>query len=111
LMRKYEDDDRARLAMEMFSYRVLKAVGASLAALRGALAVIFSGGIAENTPLVRQRVCDSLRWCGLEMDENSNRTLIDSEGRLSTEGSAIQAWVTPVEEGLQIAHQCAEAIS
>ena len=73
--------------------------------------VIFGGGTAENTPLVRQRVCDGLRWCGLEMHENSNRTLIDSEGRLSTEGAAIQALVIPVEEGLQIAHDCVEEIT
>ena len=79
--------------------------------LGGAQTVIFGGGTAENTPLVRHRVCDGLRWCGLEMDENSNRTLIDSEGRLSTEGAAIQALVIPVEEGLQIAPECVEEIT
>jgi len=45
------------------------------------------------------------------MDENSNQTLIDSEGALSTEGAAIQALVIPVEEGLRIAHDCVEEIT
>jgi acetate kinase len=106
LMRDYDTNPRVRLAMEMFSYRVLKATGAYLGALQGADAVIFGGGIAENTPLVRQTVCHGLRWCGLEMDEEQNRTLIDVEGRLSTEQSRIQAYVIPTEETLQIAHEC-----
>lgn len=107
LMRDYDSDERVRIAMEMFSYRLLKAVGSYLAVLGGAHAIIFGGGIGENTPLVRQRVCDGLRWCGLEMDEEQNRSVIDVEGRLSTEGSPLQAYVIPVEETLQIAHECA----
>jgi acetate kinase len=110
LMRDYDTDDRVRLAMEMFSYRVLKAVGAYLCVLHGADAVIFGGGIAENTPLVRDRICAGLGWCGLEMDEEQNRILIDIEGRLSTRTSRIQAYVIPVEETLQIAQECSRAI-
>jgi acetate kinase len=110
LMRDYVTDNRVRLAMEMFSYRVLKAVGAYLCALHGADAVIFGGGIAENTPLVRERICAGLGWCGLEMDEEQNRILIDIEGRLSTRTSRIEAYVIPVEETLQIAQECNRAI-
>jgi acetate kinase len=95
--------------MDMFSYRVVKAVGAFLAALGGADAIVFGGGIGENTPLVRERVCASLRWCGLEMDSEKNRTLIEREGRLSTAGSTLQALVVLTEEGLQIAHECVRA--
>ena len=74
-------------------------------------AVILGGGIAENTLLVRQRGCDGLRWCGLEMDPDQNRRLIDTEGRLSTPNSPIQAWVIPIEEGRQIAHECSEEMT
>ena len=109
LMRDYDTDERVRLAMEMFCYRVLKAVGAHLCALGGADAVVFGGGIAENTKLVRQRVCEGLRWCGLTMDEGQNHRLIDMEGRLSAPGSLIQAYIVPVEETLQIAHECCAA--
>jgi acetate kinase len=110
LMREYDTDNRVQLAMEMFTYRVVKAVGAYCAALGGPHAVIFGGGIAENTPLVRERVCQSLRWCGLEMDYEQNHALIDIEGRLSTEDSEIQAYVIPVEETLEIAHECNHAL-
>jgi hypothetical protein len=68
LMKDYGKDLRVTLAMDMFSYRLVKAVGAYLCALGGADAIVFGGGIGENTPLVRERVCASLRWCGLEMD-------------------------------------------
>ena len=109
LMKDYDQDPRVKLAMEMFSYRVVKAVGAYLCALGGADAIVFGGGISENTPLVRERVCSSLRWCGMEMDAEKNRTLIDVEGKLSTGSSPLQALVVLTEEGLQIAHECSQA--
>jgi acetate kinase len=110
LMRTYDSDTRVHLAIEMFAYRVRKAVGAYLAALGGADAVIFGGGIAENTALVRERICEGLAWCGLTMDPEQNRTVIDREGRLSTPDSRLQAWIIPVEENLQIAHECTAAL-
>ena len=106
LMQDYDRDEHVRLAMEMFSYRLLKAVGGFLAAMGGADAVVFGGGIGENTPLVRLRICDGLRWCGLEMDYAQNQRLIDREGRLSTTEARLQAYVIPTEETLQIAHEC-----
>jgi acetate kinase len=109
LMQQYNSSPKVKLAMDMFSYRVLKAVGANLAAVGEPEAVIFGGGIAENTKLVRQVIGNGLRWCGLHLDEDANERLIDIEGRLSTADSPLQAWVIPVEEGLQIAHECCQA--
>ena len=109
LMKDYGKDPRVTLAMDMFSYRVVKAVGAYLAALGGADAIVFGGGIGENTPLVRERVCASLRWCGVEIDAEKNRTLIELEGKVSTACSTLQALVVLTEEGLQIAHECIHA--
>jgi acetate kinase len=106
LMKSYESNARVKLAMDVFCYRVVKAVGAYLAALGGADAVIFGGGIAENNLLLRSNIAEALRWCGLEMDREAQEKLIDIEGRLSTERSPLQAWVIPVEEGLQIAYEC-----
>ncbi len=90
-------------------YRLVKAVGACLAAL-GVDAIVFGGRMGENTPLVRERVCASLRWCGLEMDAEKNRTLIEQEGKISTAGSTLQALVILTEEGLEIAHECMQAL-
>jgi acetate kinase len=106
LMRQYDANPKVKLAMDMFCYRVLKAVGSYVAALGGPEAIVFGGGIAENTRLVREVIGNGLRWCGLEIDPAANEKLIDLEGRLSTAHSPIQAWVIPVEEGLQIAHEC-----
>jgi len=110
LMKEYGKDPRVTLAMDMFSYRLVKAVGAHLSALGGADAIVFGGGIGENTPLVRERVCTSLRWACLELDAEKNRRLIDVEGKLSTGASALQALVVLTEEGLQIAHECSQAV-
>jgi acetate kinase len=106
LMRQYDANPKVKLAMDMFCYRVLKSVGSYVAALGGPEAIVFGGGIAENTRLVREVIGNGLRWCGLEIDPAANEKLIDLEGRLSTTHSPIQAWVIPVEEGLQIAHEC-----
>jgi acetate kinase len=109
LMRDYDSNARVKLAMDMFAYRVRKAVGAYLAVLGAVDAVIFGGGIAENTKFVRQYVCEGLRGFGVEMDKDANDRLIDQEGRLSAPGSRIEAWVIPTEEGLQMAHECCQA--
>jgi acetate kinase len=109
LMKDYGKDPHVTLAMDMFSYRLAKAVGAYLSALGGANAIVFGGGIGENTPLVRERVCASLRWCGLDMNPETNRTVIDVEGKLTTSSSALQAVLVLTEEGLQIAHECSRA--
>ena len=111
LMKQYDQKPQVKLAMDMFAYRVRKAVGAYLAALGNAEAIIFGGGIAENTGFVRHFVCEGLRGFGVEIDHEANRTLIDIEGRLSTPGSRIDAWVIPTEEGLQIAHECCQSIT
>ncbi len=101
------DDDAARLALRMFSYRVRLAVGAYLAALgEGAEAVIFGGGIGENSPWLREAVCDGLGGWGLQLDEDLNRRQVKGEARLTREGSRLQAWAMPVEEGLELAYEC-----
>jgi acetate kinase len=110
LMKEYGKDPRVTLAMDMFAYRLTKAVGALLCALGGADAIVFGGGISENTPLVREWVCSSLGWAGLDFNSGKNQELIDVEGRLSTEGSKLTALVVLTEEGLQIAHECSLAL-
>lgn len=62
------DDRRARLAIDLFCYRARKYVGAYLAALGGADAIVLTGGIGENSPAVRERICDGLQWLGVRVD-------------------------------------------
>lgn len=102
-------DEPARLALEMFSYRVRLGVGAYLAALGVAEAVLFGGGIGEDSPWLRAAVCPGLRGWGLELDEEANRS-IEGQVLISKPGSRLSAWAMPVEEGLQIAHECLEVL-
>ena len=98
------DDRRARLAIEMFCYRARKYVGAYLAALGGADAIVFTGGIGENSAAVRARIAGGLEWAGLTLDAELNeRTTGRSEGRIDHPDSRIQAWVIPTDEELLIA--------
>jgi acetate kinase len=105
LVKHVETDRHARLALEIFSYRVRKYVGAYLAALGGADAVVFGGGIGENTSLVRALICEGMQWCGLTLDERRNEAAIDREARISSDESRLHAWVIPAEEGLMIARE------
>jgi len=91
-------DTRAALAIEMFCYRVRKQIGAYLAALGGADAVIFGGGIGENAPPVRARVCAGLEWCGLQLDEKRNAKAVGIEAKISQSGSRMDAYVVSVNE-------------
>jgi len=98
------NDRRARLAIEIFCYRVRKYIGAYLAALGGADAVIFAGGIGENSPEVRARICEGLAWLGLELDAARNAEMQQGrEGRISRDGSRLAAYVIPTDEELLIA--------
>ncbi len=111
LMKEYDSNAKAKLAMDMFTYRVRKAVGAYIAALGSVDAIVFGGGIVENGVFVRRSVCEGLRGFGLELDKEANQRLIDKEGKLSQPGSRLEAWVIPAEEGLQMAHECLQTIS
>ena len=111
LMQLTDKNERALLAMEIFCYRIKKYLGSYLTALGGAQAIIFGGGIGEDTPFVRERVLQGLEWLGLRLDAASNQQTINREGRITTADSSISAYVIPVEEGLMMAHQAVECLN
>lgn len=96
-------DGRAALAIEMFCYRVKKQIGAYLAALDGADAVIFGGGVGENSPQVRSRICEGMEWCGMILNEERNAQAIGIEARVSADHSKIHIHIIPVNEAVMIA--------
>jgi acetate kinase len=105
------NDRRALLAIRMFCYRITKYVGAYLAALGGADAIVFTGGIGENAAEVRARVLEPLAWMGAELDPAANdATTGGQEGRITREGSRLQAWVIPADEELLIARDTARLV-
>jgi acetate kinase len=98
------DDRRALLAIDIFCYRIRKYIGAYLAGCGGADAVIFTGGIGENSAEIRRRIADGLEWMGMHVDADTNTKYVDgAEGRISTDDSRLHAWVIPTDEELLIA--------
>jgi acetate kinase len=107
LVAEYETNPRAKLAVEVFCYRARKYLGAYLAVLGGAAAVVFSGGIGENSPFIRERICSGMEWCGLLLDQAQNAAHIGIEGRISPAHARIHAYVIPSDEETIIARQVA----
>jgi acetate kinase len=98
------DDRRARLAIDLFCYRVRKYVGSYLAALGGADAICFAGGVGENAAEIRARVCEGMEWAGIRVDPAANAELVGGrEGRISPGGAGPEVWVIPTDEELLIA--------
>lgn len=103
-------DERAILAVEMFCYRVKKQIGAYLAALGGADAVVFGGGIGENSPAVRSRICTGMEWCGIILDEARNNSTMGKEGKISRDDARVEIYVVPVDEAIMIARDTAHRL-
>ena len=107
---RLQDDRRVKLAIDVFCYRARKYAGAYLAAMGGADAIVFTGGIGENSPEIRARICGGLEWAGLELDREKNKARVGSEGVISTDGSRLQAYVIPTDEELLIARDAVRVI-
>lgn len=105
------DDVAARLALAMFSYRVRLMVGAYLAALGDAEAIILGAGIGEDSPAIRSEICKGMQFAGIVLDPTANGTATQGEALVSSSGSRVALWSMPSEEGLQIAHECAIALA
>jgi acetate kinase len=94
------DDPRAKLAVDLFVYRIRRELGSLAAALGGLDALVFTAGIGENSGTIRERVCQDAAWLGVELDEAANR---QGGPRISTKNSRVSAWVIPTNEELMIA--------
>ena len=107
---KEHDDRRVRLAIEIFCYRARKYIGAYLAAMGGSDAIVFTGGIGENSPDVRARICAEMEWAGLKIDSGRNEKTVGSEGLISSDDSKLLAYAIPTDEELLIARDTVRVI-
>lgn len=107
---KEHEDRRVRLAIEVFCYRAKKYIGAYLACMGGADAVVFTGGIGENSPDIRGRICDGLEWFGLKIDKDRNDRASGREERITTDDSKLHAFVIPTDEELLIARDTVRCV-
>lgn len=103
-------DERARLAMEMFAYRVRKYIGAYAAALEGLDAIAFTAGIGEHSTPMRERICRPLGWLGVRLDDKANADPGPGEVRVSAADSPVAVWVIPTDEEDLIARSAAEVV-
>jgi acetate kinase len=104
------DDRRVRLAIEIFCYRARKYIGAFLAAMAGADGIVFTGGIGENSPDVRARICTGMEWAGLRVDAARNQETVGREGLISTDDSQLLVYAVPTDEELLIARDTVRVI-
>nr|WP_314782466.1 acetate kinase [uncultured Porphyromonas sp.] len=107
-MREIEDaiaqgNERAKLALEMYDYRIKKYVGAFTAAMGGLDVLVFTGGVGENQTTTREYVCEDMQYMGIEIDKELNAKIHGDEALLSTKESKVKVVVIPTDEELMIA--------
>src|SRR5690348_12921374 len=109
---KEHDDRRARLAIEIFCYRARKYIGSYLAAMNGAEAIVFTGGIGQNSAEIRARICGGLNWLGVELDAELNaKNGAGKNGQITADSSRIAVFVIPTNEELLIARDTVRVVS
>ena len=98
-------DKKAKIAMDVFSYRVAKYIGSYAAAMNGVDDIVFTAGIGENDDYVREEVCKYLGYLGVDFDSEVNKGLRGKEAELTKEGSKVKVFVIPTNEELAIARE------
>jgi acetate kinase len=101
------NEPAARLAVDYFVYRAAKEIGALTAVLGGVDALVFTAGIGENSAEIRQRICESSAWLGIELDGAANS---ERQSKISTSRSKVSVWVIPTNEELMIARHTGQLL-
>jgi len=96
---------RAKLALEMFGYRIKKYIGAYTAILSRLDALVFTGGIGENAVDIRREICNNLGNIGIELDDRENKEAVQKERLISTKDSKTRVFVIPTDEEAMIAYE------
>ena len=103
-------DERAQLVVNMYAHQITKFVGSYVAAMGGADAIVFTGGIGENAGEYRTKVCEKLAFMGVKIDEEKNK-IRGEEVEISTPDSTVKVFVIPTNEELVIARDTLEIVS
>jgi len=101
-------DDRARLAIDIFCYRISKYIGAYAAVLDHVDALVFTGGIGENAVFLRQQICAAMTQIGVRLDQTANLAAVAKEAEISTQDSEVRVFVIPTNEQAAIANDTYE---
>lgn len=95
-------DERSQLAIDLFAYKVKKYIGSYVAALGGVDAIVFTAGVGENSPNIRDKICNGLEYLGTRIDAKKNDTRGKAQ-EISTDGAEVKIFVVPTNEELVIA--------
>jgi len=101
----------AKLAYDMYAYRIKKFIGAYAAVLNGLDAIIFTAGVGENDALIRELVCANMEYLGLQIDEDKNKIRSGEIREINQTKSKVKILVVPTNEELEIVNQCFELLS
>jgi len=101
-----QGDEKAKLALELYAYRVKKFIGTYAAVLNGLDAIVFTAGVGENDADMRSSVCRNLDYLNIALDENKNRQYKKALTEINTEQSKVKILIIPTNEEYEIAHQC-----
>ena len=105
-----QGNERARLAMDMYFYYILKYISGYIAVLGGVDAIIFTGGVGENQPIMRKYICDSLAFLGVDFNNELNDRIKGRETELTFPNSKVRVAVIPTNEELAIAIDTEELV-
>ncbi len=105
-----EGNKRAQFALEVYAADIKRYIGQYLAVLNGADAIVFTGGIGENSSLIRRMSLDGMTYAGIELDEAHNNTA-KGEASIAAEGSTVQIWTVPTNEEIVVARQTVAAVN
>jgi acetate kinase len=108
---EYNENNRAQLAFNVFCYRIKKYIGSYAAAMGGLDVIVFTGGIGENSSMVRDLVLSELGFLGIQLDDKLNRAGEKGEREISIKGSRVKIFVIPTNEELVIALDTMRIIS
>jgi acetate kinase len=98
--------EEAKLALQLYAYRIKKYIGAYAAVLNGVDAVLFTGGVGENDKLMRAAVCSEMDYLGIVMDDGRNTSSTGKLFEINTAASAVKILVVQTNEECEIANQC-----
>lgn len=105
-----EKDERAQLALDVFHYRIKKAIGAYAAAMNGVDAVVFTGGIGENSPQNREGICKDMDFLGIKINNDANYKAIGVSTDISADDSKVKVLVIPTDEEMMIARDTRDIV-
>ncbi len=104
-------NERAALALKVYVSAIRQYLAGYIAVLGGIDAVVFTGGIGENSRFIREQVCAGFDWAGLKLDAEKNSSATASEQSIADAGSKIDIWIVPTNEEIVVARQTAAVLN